>query len=179
MDRIHEQVLVFRCQGGDEEAFTLLHERYCGSLKYYVRRLVDSEAAADDVLQTAWMKVLRGIKKLRRLDTFPVWLYRIARNEALQAIRRERKWVELSEIDEPVDTDEGSDEMLLGIDASRLHGALGKLTALHREVLVLKFLEDMSYEEMGEVIGCNPGTVKSRIHYAKKSLRRALEGEEK
>jgi RNA polymerase sigma-70 factor (ECF subfamily) len=68
------------------------------------------------------------------------------------------------------------DEGFAEEDARRVHAALDKLSAGHREVLLLRFIEDLSYEEIAQVTGCHIGTVRSRIHYAKRLLRREMEG---
>lgn len=177
MDREYEQALVFRFQAGEEDAFLKLYEHYAGPLKYYVRRLLDREAAADDVLQSVWMKVVRGIGTLQRLDLFRTWLYRIARNEVVQSLRRKRKWTEMDSDVAASDPQEEPDDAFHGIDANALHAALLTLKRPHREVLVLKFLEDMSYKEIASLIERDLGTVRSRLHYAKKALRRVLEGD--
>jgi len=101
-------------------------------------------------------------------------LYAIARHETYGKARMKDPLVELTdehleqftEQDEPVFTDE---------DATRIHEALGKLKAHHREILTLSFLEDFSHQQIAEILGVSPGTVKSRIYYAKQSLRKELE----
>ncbi|HIJ64633.1 MAG TPA: sigma-70 family RNA polymerase sigma factor [Candidatus Hydrogenedentes bacterium] len=173
-EKAHEQFLVLRCQAGDEEAFTRLFERYNPPLKYYLRRLLESPEAADDVLQTVWLKALRGVKRLRRLDAFRAWLYRIARNEAFKQCRQDRRWAEVQEI--AVDVNPGNEEeAFTEDDAARVHAGLSELSPPHREVLTLRFLEDLTYDEIASVVGCELGTIRSRIHYAKRALRRILE----
>ena len=174
-DSIHEQVLVLRCQAGDREAFTSLFERYHVPLKYYLRRLLGSPESADDILQAVWLKVLREVKRLRRPESFRSWLYRIARNEALQQLRHRHRQVEVKESLSAFDQGEDDIERFTADDAARVHMALGKLSQPHREVLVLKFIEDLSYGEIASIVECGLGTVRSRIHYAKRAMRRVLE----
>jgi RNA polymerase sigma-70 factor, ECF subfamily len=173
-EQIDEQVLVLRCQAGDEQAFARLFERYNAPLKYYLRRLLSSPELADDALQTVWLKVLRGVKGLRKLDAFRAWLYRVARNEAFQHLRRGQRWVE---VEQSIPIPEAPDEeIIFGADeAERVHAALEEVSPSHRDVLVLRFLEDLSYEEIASVVGVELGTVRSRIHYAKHALRRVME----
>jgi len=173
-EKAREQVLVLRCQAGDHEAFACLFERYHVPLKYYLRGLLDSPETADDVLQTVWLKVLREVKRLRRLDAFRVWLYRVARNEAFQQLRRDRRWAEVEESLSDTEAEEDQDTFTTA-DATRVHTALARISAPHREVLVLRYLEELSYEEVAAVVGCELGTVRSRIHYAKRAMRRVLE----
>ena len=173
-EQMDEQALVLRCQAGDEQAFVRLFERYNAPLKYYLRRLLSSPELADDVLQTVWLKVPRGVKRLRKLDAFRAWLYRVARNEAFQHLRRGQRWAEVEQslpMPEPPD----EDTTFTADDAERVHAALEEVSPNHRDVLVLRFLEDLSYEEIASVVGVELGTVRSRIHYAKHALRRVME----
>ena len=173
--RAHEQVLVLRRQAGDRDAFSCLYARYHGPLKYYLRRLLDSPQTADDVLQTTWLKVLPGIMQLRRPDVFRAWLYQVARNEAFQQLRREKRLPEMEVAEgQPELADETEDDFSK-TDATRVHAALAELSSAHREVLVLRFLEDLSYQEMASIVGCELGTIRSRLHHAKRVLRRVLE----
>jgi len=172
----HEHVLVLRCQAGDHDAFAGLFERYQAPLKYYLRRLLDSPELADDVLQTVWLKVLRGVKRLRRPDAFRTWLYRIARNEAFQQLRRDRRWIEVQEsLPAQEQEEDEEEEEPPAADAARIHAALGQLSSPHRDVLMLRFLEDLSYVEIAEIVNSSVGTVRSRLHYAKAAMKRILE----
>jgi RNA polymerase sigma-70 factor (ECF subfamily) len=173
-EKVHEQVLVLRCQAGDCEAFESLYERYHVSLTYYLRRLLESPETADDVLQIVWLKVLREIRRVRHSVAFRVWLYRLARNEALQHIRRDRRWAEVEQSLSVTQPDEHEDGFSAE-DAERVHAALARISPVHREVLVLRYLEELSYEEIASVVGCELGTVRSRLHYAKRAMRRVLE----
>ncbi len=174
-DRLYEQVLVLRCQTGDADAFTELVGRYNDRLRYYVRRLLGATDPADDVLQNVWLTVYRKLPGLRHPGALSVWLYRIARNAALVELRRRPTWSELT--GEPEARGPDADEPEFSPDdAAWIHSALERLRPEHKEVLVLRFLEEMSYEEMAEVVGCPIGTVRSRIHYAKQALRREMRG---
>lgn len=174
-ERVWIQALVLRCQGGDANAFASLFQRFNGPLKYYLLRLLDGPDEVDDVLQTVWLKVLRGIKGLNQLDAFPPWLYRIARNEAYQHLRKERRWRDVEEtLPSPMEEEPEFDET----DAAKVHDALKTLSPTHRDVLTLRFLESLTYEEIASVVGRQMGTVRSRIYYAKKALAQALEDQE-
>jgi RNA polymerase sigma-70 factor (ECF subfamily) len=173
-DRLYERVLVLRCQARDEAAFEEIVSRYTPRLRYYLRRLLGGAEAAEDALQEVWLDAFRGITRLVEPGAFAAWVYRIARDRAFRELRRRRPFVPFEDfdiIDEASDTEEFSPE-----DAGRIHGALEMLRLEHREVLVLRFIEDMTYEEIAGVVGCHVGTVRSRLHYAKRALRRIIEG---
>ena len=166
--------IVHRCRDGERAAFEELFEMYQPRLKYYVRRLDSGGTNIDDILQDIWLTVFRKIHKLKDARAFAVWLYRIARNKVYDGFRRKDRFVRLPEEDEF--SVSGSDEPVFDAnDAERLHRALNELKPHHREMLTLCFIERMSYQSIAEVVGCNIGTVRSRIFYAKKSLRKEME----
>jgi RNA polymerase sigma-70 factor (ECF subfamily) len=142
-------------------------------LWYYVRKLWGDIHGAEDLLQDVWFDVFRGLPGLSAPGAFRAWLYRIARLRVFRQLRKRRPgWVPLAEADW---VQEEADDEFCPEDAARIHVALGELAVEHREVVVLRFLEEMSYEEIAGVIGCPVGSVRSRLHYAKRALRMALE----
>ena len=172
--RIYEKLLVVRCQIGDGEAFREVVESYAPRLRYFLRKLLGTSGEVEDVLQDVWCDVVRNVHRLVDPGAFPAWLYRVARDRAFRQIRRRRG---PSRPVEEADIAEGPDDDFSAEDAGRVHAALDGLPPEHREVLVLRFLEEMSYESIAEVVGRPVGTVRSRIHYAKRALRGVLESE--
>jgi RNA polymerase sigma-70 factor (ECF subfamily) len=174
-DRLQERVLVIRCQAGDEQAFAEIVHTYGPRLRYFLLKLLTNPHAAEDAAQDVWLDVYRGLVRLREPDAFRTWLYRLARDRAFRLLRKTWPVQTLVE-DSDIPCSEESEEFTRE-DAERIHAALNTLSPEHREVLVLRFIDDLSYEEIGRVTGCRPGTVKSRLHYAKQMLRRATEQE--
>jgi len=174
-DQLYEQLLVVRAQTGDEAAFAEIIARYQPRLAYFVRRLVGEVHAADDVLQNVWLQAYTRLGQLRDARALSVWLYRIARNAVRAALRRARGWEELT-AEPPAPNDGIEPGEFSAADAERIHTALGRLHPEHRAVLVLRFVENMSYEQIADVVGCPVGTVRSRIHYAKQALRQDMGG---
>ena len=174
VDWLHERLLVLRCQTGDPIAFEELVLLYQPRLRYFLRVLLRSDSDVDDRLQEIWLDVYRGIARLTEPAAFASWLYRIARNRAFRVLRKQREPpLSLEGIDLP---DKGAVEPSWSAeDAQGLHAALDSLAAEHREVLLLRFIEEMSYEDIARVTNCPVGTVRSRIHYAKRALRCVLE----
>ncbi len=167
-----DEVLVFRCQLGDESAFERLVAQYDGKIRYFVRRLVGQVPGEDDILQNTWLAVWTQLPRLRHAESFRTWLYRIARNIALQSVRGRSLDVPLEDNYPAPTGDEGSFQPE---EAAAVHVALNEISSAHKEVLVLRFLEGLSYEEIAEVVGCSVGTVRSRIYYGKSSLRQYME----
>lgn len=181
--RVEDALLVLRAQAGSERAFTRLFERYEARLLYYLRRVSGSPDVADDAFQEAWLKAFRRLGTLKRPAAFRSWLYRIGRNSAMDALRRRGRELPLEDprardAMEALDRDrlaDGPDDDFGEATVAALHVALDRIAPIHREVLALKFLEDLSYEEIADVVGIPIGTVRSRIHHGRRSLRRETE----
>jgi RNA polymerase sigma-70 factor (ECF subfamily) len=172
-ERLYQRLLVMRCQTGDDEAYYELVERYSPRLRYFLHKLLPRGDRADDLLQEVWIDIFRQLPRLQNVEAFTAWIYRIARGKATLELRRNGRaqMVDLPEVaavpdEEPVFSPE---------DAARIHAALDEMRAEQREVLVLRFLEELSYEEIVGIVGCPLGTVRSRIHYAKQALQKLLE----
>jgi RNA polymerase sigma-70 factor (ECF subfamily) len=170
-ERVYRTVLVVRCQAGDRAAFEELVELYQPRLRYFLAGMIGDDHAADDLLQEVWFDVFRGVARLADPGAFPAWLYRVARHRALGELRKKRPQVYSLEGVDPAEEEED----FSAEDAERVHAALGRLAPEHREVLLLRFVEGMTYEDVAGITGCPLGTVRSRIHYAKRALRRVLE----
>jgi RNA polymerase sigma-70 factor (ECF subfamily) len=171
--RLYEQLLVVRCQAGDDGAFEELVAHYHPRLRYYLRRIVPGEDQVDDALQEVWLAAFRALPRLSDPAAVGPWLYRIARDKS-SVLWRQRQPAHSLELPDVVEEPFGGREFSWQ-DAQEIHAALGQLTPEHREVLVLRFLEDMTYEQIAAVTGCPTGTVRSRLHYAKSALRKAVE----
>ena len=105
---------------------------------------------------------------------FVAWLYTIARNEVYDKAQAKDPFVGLT--DEYLELVADNHEPVFGAEeAARVHGALGKLTPAHREILTLCFLEDVSHQQIAAILGLRAGTVRSRVYYAKQALRKELE----
>ena len=175
IEQAYELTLVVRSQIGDEAAFAELLRMYSPRLRFYVSKMLgEKHENADDVLQEIWLSVFRSLPKLNDAAAFRAWLFRIARDRVCREFRRVR--IRLAPLEE------GELENLAAepegiVDRETLRLQIDLLSAEHREALVLRFIEDMSYEEIARVTGSTLGTVRSRIHYAKRALRRTLEKE--
>jgi len=172
-ERLFERLLVLRCQMGDDDAYRELVGRFGPRLRYFLRKLVGQIDRADDLAQEVWIDVLRQLPRLKDAGAFTTWMYRIAHGKAMLESRRNgRAPTSIAEVEWLADRE---DEPFSTEDAARIHEALDRLEPAQREVLVLRFLEELSYEEIGQIVECPLGTVRSRIHYAKAALRRLLE----
>jgi RNA polymerase sigma-70 factor (ECF subfamily) len=173
-DLIYERLLVVRAQAGDDGAFAELVERFSPRLRYFLRKLLPSAHDAEDALQDVWLDVLRALDRLVDPQALVAWLYRIARDRAFARLRKAKPHEQLRDEGTVADTTTDDDHDFSPEDAERIHAALDKLPPEQREVLVLRFLEEMSYEQIATVTGANIGTIRSRLHYAKRALRQVL-----
>ena len=128
---------------------------------------------ADYVLQEVWVDAYCGLARLAAPAAFSTWLYRIARDRAYRELRASGRANYVALEEDPVEVVD--DEPAFSADeAQRIHQCLNLLSPEHREVLTLRFIEDMSYDEIASVVGCKVGTIRSRIYYAKQALRRLI-----
>jgi RNA polymerase sigma-70 factor (ECF subfamily) len=172
-----ERMLVVRAQARDPTAFRELVTRYERRLVYYLRRMLGDETGAYDVLQDVWLLVFKRLASLEAPEAFRVWLYKIAHDVAVGHLRRRSRQPQALADEEalPEEPDAWNEFEALE-NAELVHRTLEQLSAPHREVLTLRFLEAMEVAEIAEATGCGIGTVKSRLHYAKRALRQQIEG---
>lgn len=175
--QIHDlELLVLRCQRGEHAAFEELVRQWERKLFFYVRRLVANEEDAWQILQEVWLQVLRGVRSLRDPRRLPVWLYAVTRNTVMSHHREEYARDRILDAAERLasskEVEPGSSD-----DAELVYHGLAQIPRVDREVLTLFFLQDLSIDEVAEVLGIPPGTVKSRLFKAKKTLREILEPE--
>ena len=174
-DLVLVELLVLRCRRRDADAARQLVSLFERPLLYFVRRLVGSEADAWDVVQETWLNVFRSLATVQDPRAFPAFLYAAARNAALAHLRRRHaREALLASVDPPPAHGEADDDFTSD-DAAAVHRALDRLSLAHREVLTLFFLRELSLEQIAAVVGVPLGTVKSRLHHAKRALRDALE----
>jgi RNA polymerase sigma-70 factor (ECF subfamily) len=171
--RTRDEWIALRCQAGEPGSFEELVATMERPLLYYVAKLTGSEESALDVLQEVWIRAFRGIHKLKEPGALRAWLYRIAHGIAVDRIRsnssRERAEETHSEAFQ-----EAVDPSFAEEDSVAVHQALNELEPDQREVLVLHFLEEFSLAEISGIIGRPEGTVKSRLHYARKAMKTIL-----
>jgi len=167
----------------DPDAISRLIGRYQHRLYRFLVRMVEDPAMAEDLFQQTWIRLLEKIGSYDARRNFEAWLFAIARNLAIDQLRRGRG-ISLDEADDsgqaPVErlAAGGRDALTQLLDFERgalLAAAIGELPAIHREVLTLRFEEEMKLEQISEVAGVPLSTVKSRLHRALESLRTRLE----
>jgi RNA polymerase sigma-70 factor (ECF subfamily) len=173
-----EQLPVPQAKAGDPEAWDALFRRYQLPLYVYVFELVHDEQTSLDLVQETFIAAVRHIGSLRDDAKFGSWLFGIAHQKCIQRWRKQsREEILLDEIPESADEFEGGpDDLLIRQEQeTEFMELLNQLPLPQRSVLLLHFVEGFSIEEIAGITGTAAGTVKSRLHYAKKSLRKLLE----
>lgn len=167
-------LLVLRCQAGDESAFAQLLASFGGRTLAHLRTLVGD--AADDLQQEVWVTVYRRVSSLANPNGFRTWLFQTTRHRAIDYLRARKRERELFDDEGTVDVSQraGADDERLDLSGRSVAAALAQLAPAHREVLQLRYEEDLSYAEIALVSGCAVGTVRSRLHNAKRHLQDLL-----
>jgi RNA polymerase sigma-70 factor, ECF subfamily len=192
MIRMHEVAredtqLVEEALGGNQLSFQLLVERYQERIFALARHYTRSAVEVEDIVQDTFLKVYRRLETFQRQSSFSTWLYRIAVNTALDFLKRMgRSPVQVVEDPElsasPVRGQAGSGVAIAAPDARMRREEIARITAevleelpeIFRTVLVLREFEDMSYQQMAEVLGVSIGTVESRLFRARARFKDAM-----
>jgi RNA polymerase sigma-70 factor (ECF subfamily) len=177
---IEERPLPVReARAGEQEAWEALLARYRLPLYAYVFELVHHEQTALDIVQESFIAAARHIHSLREDGKFGSWLFNIAHQKCIQHWRRQRPaGFELLDEDFP-EAEPGPEKLLIRKEQEQsFMKALDQLSLPHRAVLLLHFIEEFPLEEIARITETQLGTVKSRLHYARRALRKLLEENE-
>jgi RNA polymerase sigma-70 factor (ECF subfamily) len=171
-----ERELVEACRRGDRDAFRALFEGYKNKVYSIALRFSGEPAVAMDIAQDTFLKLFSSIRDFRGDASFDTWIYRLVVNSCLDHKRRTRRLLPLA--GEFVGRLRASGDSLSDILRSEISGsvrtAVDRLSPDLRIVVVLRYTEGLSYDQIGEVLGCAPGTVASRLNRAHKALERRL-----
>ncbi|KAA3613692.1 MAG: hypothetical protein DWQ05_15545 [Calditrichaeota bacterium] len=178
-----ERDLILRCQQGDKNAFGTLVQKYMQRAYYSALGFVGSHDNALDLSQEAFVRAYRAIQKLDANRTFYTWYYAILRNLCLNfkrdTARRARSFSEIGEHslrtipDQVADTSRGAELHEL---QSAVWNGLDKLNEKEKEIIILRDIQELSYNEIASTLDIPQGTVMSRLYNARKSLRAQLDG---
>jgi RNA polymerase sigma factor (sigma-70 family) len=167
--------LVERAQSGDREAFDALAAGAYDGLYAVAHRMLRDGQAAEDAVQEALIKAWRDIRSLRELGRFDAWLHRLLVRSCYDQSRRRRRFsVEVA--DTAVDRSDPADRYAEVADRDELERAFLHLSMEHRAVLVLTHYVGLPAPEVARILQIPPGTVYSRLHYAVRTMRRAIVG---
>ena len=164
---------VRRAQTGDRKAFSELVRRHQKQVHRFLLRMLGSHDDAMELTQEAFIKAWQALPQWRPEAQFRTWLFRIANNAAFDALRH-RKLIEFvpleDSFDAPGSEPDPAHQAQVTQEVRQLDVSLKKLAPEHRQILLLREVEEMSYEEIGSVLSLNEGTVKSRLARARAAL---------
>ncbi len=180
VSELSDEDLVRQFQEGNKDAFRLLVERNQDKVRSIILYTMNRDDLVDDIAQDVFIKVYKALDQFRFESKFYTWIYRITINKCRDELRK-RKWKKFISLNNspPYDSPKNLSELTIEQkhndfkDFIRL--ALQKLPDRHREIIVLKDIEDYTYEEIADILQCEMGTVKSRLSRARTALRKILE----
>lgn len=181
-----DQVLVKRALHGDLGAYDALTRRYQERVYATIYHMTSNHEDANDLAQETFIKGYQALKSFKGDSSFYTWLYRIAINKTINFLKQRKNKVHLSLNDLDLNAENDPDLVALTLDKTprrevnltelqvKLNEALGKLSPVHRLVVTLHDVQGLSHEEIGNVMDCNIGTVRSRLFYARQQLQAYL-----
>ena len=171
---------------GNVDAYGKIVARYNGRLYNFIYRFVGDRETAEDIVQETFLRAFRKRKEYRAIANFSTWLFTIAGNLAKSELRRRKRWRLFSiERDEETDTgmelpdksarpDKIAESSLADV---QIQQAIASLPPNYRQVILLRDVQGMSYQEISEIVDCPVGTVKSRVNRARLKLQQKLKNE--
>lgn len=173
---MEEKDLICRAARGDAEAFRQLVEAYQTPAYRLAARMCGPDSA-EDVTQEAFLAAWRALPEFRGDCRFSTWLYRLVSNAAIDCLRREKKHRDTGDVDDLELPDGGpspQEQAERSDTRDVVRRALDRLSPEHRQVLLLRFMQELDYGEIARALNVSEGTVKSRINRAKSKLREVL-----
>ncbi len=179
---MEEKDLVRRSKEGDEEAFGILVNKYKTKVYHLAYSLSHDAQAADDLAQEVFIKAYYALDKFREKAEFGTWIYRITVNHCRDFLRKRNRMTQISleniigkisaHVDETLPEEKEQEEAQRG---KVVHTAIQTLPDKYKVILSLRDIQDFSYSEIAKILDLSPGTVDSRLHRARKMLRKKLE----
>jgi RNA polymerase sigma factor (sigma-70 family) len=177
-----DKVLVKRSLHGDMAAYDALIKRYQERIYATIYHMTGNHEDANDLAQETFIKGYRALQTFKGDSSFYTWVYRIAVNKTINFLKQRKNKVHLSLNDLDIQAENDPDLVALTSEKTPLHEvnltelqvklneALAKLSPVHRLVVTLHDVQGQSHEEIGKIMDCNIGTVRSRLFYARQQL---------
>ena len=180
LDQLDEPQLVAACLAGRAGAFDLVVERHRRSVYQLCYRFVGSHEDASDLSQDVFLRAYRGLKSFRGGSSLATWLYRIGVNVCLNRLSVKRPAMEDLEARQHIDTRRESqvDRVLREERGARVRSAIAQLPPKQRATLVLRMYQELSHEEIAQVLGSSVGAVKANFFHALGNLKKILATQE-
>ena len=181
-----EKELILQLKNGNEEAFNEIVERYSKKLYFLCLKMLQNEKDAEDTVQTIFLKAYMNISRFEEKSNISTWLYRIGVNVCTDVLRKRKKetttslYATSSDEEEYAleipDEKENVEEAVLAQERKRaLYAAINTLKPKQKQLIVLRDIEGLAYDEIADILKMNPGTVKSGINRARSALLEKLQ----
>lgn len=160
---------IFNEGGRKDYAFNLLVRKYSERLYWHIRRMVNSHEDADDILQNSLVKVWNSLDSFRGDSQLYTWLYKIATNETISFLKKERlrRFLSLESKESASAANVEADRLFNGDKVqAALQNAIGKLPPRQRAVFKMRYFDELKYEEMAEILDLSTGALKASYHHA-------------
>lgn len=165
-DKIFDSLLVMDIIKGNKHAFELLFKRWNKKLMLYAYRICQNKENSKDIAQDAWFDIIKGIHKLKNKEKVGSWMLSIVHNKSIDLINKQKKREKINfNVDQEFDN--GEQEI-------NIRSAIKNLSADHKSILSLFYLEGLTIKEISSIMKIAPGTIKSRLFYARESLKTIL-----
>jgi RNA polymerase sigma-70 factor (ECF subfamily) len=176
LDERTSQDLVAECQAGNGRAFDLIVERHRRAIYQLCHRFVGNHEDASDLSQEVFLRAYKGLGSFRGQASVSTWLYRIGVNVCLNRVSVKSPDSEPIDARQHVDTriESPSDRVLRGERAGRVRRAVGALPPRQRAALILRVYQEMTHQEIADVLGSSVGAVKANVFHALQNLKRIL-----
>lgn len=172
-----QENIIARARRGDADAFEQLVVAYRDQVFRLALRMCGNEADADEVAQEAFLSAWKALPNFRGDSQFSTWLYQLTSHAAIDLMRREKRQIaaeDITEVSAPDPAPGPQQQAEQSETRQAVRDAMAQLSPEYRQIVVLRFLQELSYEEIGAVLKLPPGTVKSRLNRAKSQLKDIL-----
>jgi len=185
-EELGDRLLVRRAQKEDMRAYDVLVRRYQERIYATVYHMTSNHEDANDLTQETFIKAFRALKSFKGDSSFYTWIYRIAVNKTINFLKQRKNRGQMSLNDVDFNAENDPDLVALASDKNprrdlnlselqeKLNDAMQKLSEHHRMVVTLHDVQGLSHEEIGQIMNCNIGTVRSRLFYARQQLQAYL-----
>ena len=173
-----KEIIALYCSGSHEQAFNQIVENYTERIYWHVRRFLYCHEDANDLLQDIFIKVWAALPSFRGDAQLFTWIYRIATNEVLNHLRRQRFKAlvsfdsEASNLEKKIDEDASFDGNAM---QRELHKAIQRLPQKQKVVFMLRYFDEMKYDDIAEITGTSVGALKASYHHAYNKIKEELE----
>jgi RNA polymerase sigma factor (sigma-70 family) len=169
----HELLKLIQDGSNGDKAFNLLLKKYQEKIYYFVRRIVINHEDTDDVVQNVFIKIWRNLDSFRADSSLFTWIYRIAVNESISFLKnkRLRTFISMDSVEASMIRSINDDHFFEGSEIEKkLQEAIIRLPDKQRMVFNMRYYEDLSYEQISEIVGTSVGALKASYHFAAKKI---------